>query len=1024
MTKEKIIHVSPDGGGRADGSAGRPFGSLVAARDALRAWRRKGGRRVPVRVRVAPGVYRLNAPLVFTPEDGGTSRCPVTWTGDGGRPLISGGREIAGWRDGTINGRPCWEADLPDVKAGLWWFTQLFVNGRRRLRARFPKRGFYHFAGVPEDEAKRDPGGSFHGAMSALFTPGEVRGFENLNEITVVVPDHWYENHLRIASVDEAASTIHFETKGYSRFSRDETGRHTRFRLDHVKEACTDPGDWYLDRASGVLSYVPMPGESRGATRVEAPVLDLLLSVQGDALDPAKRVRNLRFEFLDFRHADWELPRENPGCLQSDFNVPAAVRFVGAEDCALYGCRVSQVGGWAVEILRNCHRNRVAACALHDLGAGGVKVGHEGGLPMVWVSGNHGAFRGMDAVALGWGPCREDAGGCLAGRDKVQSSATTVSDCSIHDGGIIFHSAIGVWIGDASRNRIVHNHIWNFSYSGISCGWTWGYAPAYTCDNRIEGNRIERIGHGVLSDMGAIYTLGRQAGSTIRRNFISDVSSYGYGGWGLYPDEGSSWMRIEENVVCGTKTGGFHQHYGRDNIVRRNVFAEAIENQIQLSRGEIIRPVIFDHNLVQGAGNGSLLQGAGCSGSIVDHNVYAGDPGAPAQLCGKNWEAWQASGKDRHGRMLDAVLLDPAGAAPAAAQVAALKAAGISPGLVQHVVDEAGPRFRGALPPGLDAVPPEWEQKRPIIEPLLWPWEAEWPNASENQRPWGKLPLTTFTSPGNPSRLSLTLENRGDAPARGRYRLRVVPAAAATFAGARELSVDLKPGGRTALETSVVPSGSVRKFAIEAVGDGAELPDTCLFFATQPAPLVVKRLPEVPALARLSHALGRMPAHPVDGNGSPVKATVKLARSADRLLLRVDADDAAPDRPSVIWSGSSVELFLAAQPGAAHRQLALAPALGNAPAVAVLAGDEAPEAQGVAVTGSRTASGWTLSAAVPLALLGIDPATEPFAMDLAVNTHDRRDSGLCRLHLAGEQNPYTGSAGYAVVPAAAGQCRG
>ena len=830
MPKATLIHVSSASKGRADGSAARPYATLEAARNALRRRRKKSGPKAPVRVLVAPGVYRLKRPLVFTPEDGGTDRFPVTWAGDGGRPLISGGREIAGWEEGTINDRPCWQVKLPEVKEGSWWFTQLFVNGRRRLRARLPKLGFYHFAGVPEAEAEADTGEHFHGATSAFFTPGEVRAFHNLDDITVVVPDHWYENHLRIASVDEEANTIHFTAKGYSRFSRDETGRHARFRLDHVKEGCIDPGDWYLDRSTGVLSYIPMPGESPSSTRVEAPVLDLLLSVKGHAHDPKRRVRNLRFEFLDFRHTEWELPRENPGCLQSDFNVPAAVRFVGAENCALYGCRVSQVAGWAVEVLRGCRRNRVVACALHDLGAGGVKVGHEGGLPRYWVDGNHAAFRGMDAVALGWGPCREDKGGCLAGRDKVESSATTVSDCSIHDGGVIFHSAIGVWVGDASRNRIVHNHIWNFSYSGISCGWTWGYSPAYTCDNRIEGNRIERIGHGVLSDMGAIYTLGRQAGSTIRRNFISDVNSYGYGGWGIYPDEGSSWMLIEENVVCGTKTGGFHQHYGRDNIVRRNLFADAVHNQLAVSRGEIIRPVVFEHNVVQGAGNGSLCQGAGWPGSIADRNVYASDPGAPALFCGKSWEEWQASGKDRHGRMLEAVLLDAVGAAPAAANAAAFKAAGLSRDMVSAVVAEAGPRWRGALPRTIDAVRPEREEKRAIVEPLFWPWEAEWPVANEGQRPWGHLPQSTTLVPGEPHGISLALENRGDAPAQGRYRLRVVPASAAKIVGPRELSADLKPGGRAAVDTAVVATGAVNAFSIEAVAEGPGLTDTCLFF--------------------------------------------------------------------------------------------------------------------------------------------------------------------------------------------------
>lgn len=828
MTHALILHVSCTASGKADGSVDHPFASLEAARNALRKLRRRDALTQPVQVQIAPGVYRLKRPLVFTPQDGGTAACPVTWSGVGGRPLLSGARAVSGWREGEINGRPCWQTTLPDVVAGRWWFTQLFVNGRRRLRARLPKQGFYRFTGVPAAEAKRDPGGHFHGAMSALFAPDEMRAFSNLADIDVVVPDHWYENHLRIASVDEKRHTVHFATKGWSRFSRDETGRHTRFRLDHVAEGCTEPGEWYLDRSSGTLSYIPLPGEKPDTTLVEAPALDHLLAVCGDPLDPAKRVQHLRFEFLDLRHADWELPPENPGALQSAFNVPAAVRFVGAEDCALYGCRVSQVGGWAVEALRGCHRTRIVACDLHDLGGGGVKIGHEGGLPKNWVER---AFRSMDASALGWGPCREEPGGLMPGRDRAEPSATTVSDCVIHDGGILFHSAIGIWVGDASRNRIVHNAIWNFNYSGISCGWNWGFMPAFTCDNRIEGNHIHSIGHGVLSDMGAIYTLGRQAGSTISRNYIHHVHSYGYGGWGIYPDEGSSWLRIEENVVCGTKCGGFHQHYGRDNLVRRNLFVEAIENQIQSSRLELVRPLAFVNNLVQGSGSGELLQGAGLAHAAIDGNVYAGDSGRPLHFGGLTWQAWQASGQDRKGRCADARLLAAGGAATATAHPAALRAAGIDPKQVAAVVAEAGPRFRERLPASIDAVRREPETRRAIVESCLWPWPAEWPG----EHPWSKLPNNALIAVAEAQPVSLTVENRGDAPARGGYRLKIVPAAAARFKGARDLPLTLQPGGRTALETVIVATGKHQTFRVEAIATGTGLVDSAIFYTVTSA---------------------------------------------------------------------------------------------------------------------------------------------------------------------------------------------
>ena len=994
MKKPLTLHVDSTARGKANGSADHPFVSLEAARNALRVRRRCGAIQSPVHVLVASGVYRLKRPLVFTPQDGGTAACPVTWQGDGGRPLLSGARVITGWTKGTINGCPCWQTVLPEVVTGRWWFTQLFVNGRRRLRARLPRQGFYRFTGVPEAESQKDAGGHFHGAMSACFTPGEVCAFKNLDDIDVVVPDHWYENHLRIASVDEPAQIIHFATKGWSRFSRDETGRYTRFRLDHVAEGCTEPGDWYLDRSNGMLSYIPMPGENCDTTLVEAPMLDLLLSVRGDPLDPAKRVRHLRFEFLDLRHADWELPRDNPGALQSAFNVPAAVRFVGAEACALYGCRVSQVSGWAVEVLRGCHRNRIIACALHDLGGGGVKVGHEGGLPQTW--GADRAFRGLDLRALGWGPCREEKGGLLPGRDRAESSATTVSDCSIHDGGIIFHSAIGVWVGDASRNRIVHNAIWNFNYSGISCGWTWGFAPAFTCDNRIEGNHIHGIGHGVLSDMGAIYTLGRQAGSTVSRNFIHDVHSYGYGGWGIYPDEGSSWLRIEENVVCGTKCGGFHQHYGRDNLVRRNLFVDAVENQVALTRLELVRPLCFEKNLIQGAGNGTLIQGAGVAHASFSGNVYTGTPGRPALLGGQSWDDWQASGRDRKGRFLEAILLDAGGAMPAIANPAVSKAAGIDAQRVADVVAAAGPRFRGTLPPSINAVRHEPETCRALVESCFWPWAAEWPG----KHPWNQMPHGAAVVAGEPQPISLTLENRGDAPARGYYRLKVVPSKAARLVGPKELVVALKPDGRTALETTVIATGKVNAFRIEATAEGSDLVDSCLFFDVV-SHVFLPRLATLPPRVQLETALESLPAHVFNSNDTPVNATARLAIAANCLLLRVDATEAAPVRGANVWDGSSIEVFTAPQRGDPVVQWVVTSPYKKRPLVARRFMQGTPNAAPKPViVGAATRAGWTLALAVPLKSLGLDDDATAFVLNLVINvTPAKKDGCLSRVYL-------------------------
>ncbi len=1004
------VHVDGAVGGDGDGSAARPFASLVTAQLAVRGLLARGPS-LPVEVRIAAGVYRLSEPLRFTPEDSGTARCPVTWRGVGGRPILSGGRLITGWNEGRINGRPCWQAHLPEVAAGRWWFTQLFVNGRRRLRARLPKQGFYRFTGVPADEAAKDPGGHFHGAMSATFAPGELRAWPDLADVELVVPDHWYENHLRVASVDEAAGIVRFETKGWSRFSRDETQRHTRFRVDHVAAGCTDPGDWWLDRRAGVLHYIPLPGEPMDTTVIEAPALERIVDVAGDPLDAQRRVHHLRFAFLDIRHQEWEYPRANPGPLQSAFGVPAAVRLVGAEDCSLYACRVSQVAGWAIEFLRGCRRGRVVACALHDLGGGGVKIGHEGGLEKGWIDG---AFRGLDAEAMGWGPCRSAPGGLLAGRDASPGAAIVVSDCSIHHGGLIFHSAIGVWVGDAGRNRVVHNSISNFSYSAISCGWTWGYAPSFALDNRIEGNRIASIGHGVLSDMGGVYTLGQQPGTTIRRNAISDVHSYGYGGWGIYPDEGSSWMLIEENIVCATKCGGFHQHYGRDNIVRRNVFAGAVENQLQISRHEMVRPAIFTANLVQGAGNGNLWQGGGCASAAIDGNVYAQEPGLAARFAGQTWVAWRAQGRDEHGRLVDALAFDIDGGHPAIGAVEALAAIGLSSEDIAAIWSDAGPRLRGSLPASIDDIPDEPETARALIEPRLWPWPAAWPDAEDKSHPWSQLPARAATMIGAAHPVSLTLENRGDAPSTGSYRLRIVPADAATVVGADEVRFSLAPGERVALDVAVIPTGRHPLFRIEAEAQGEGLFASCLHLQAMPAAVRLPSLATLPEPPALIDALARLPPTAVAANPGRVEANARIAIADRRLLLLIDAVDARPRQDDTPWLGSSVEVFVATARGAKHVQLVAAPAVSGRAARVVVPATMQPPADAVMVA-VATPRGWRLALAIPLASLGIDPAATSFAYDIVVSAAPDGDQPLERRHLASVVNPFSDTVGYVAV---------
>ncbi len=251
-----------------------------------------------------------------------------------------------------------------------------------------------------------------------------------------------------------------------------------------------------------------------------------------------------------------------------------------------------------------------------------------------------------------------------------QTSGNEVSGCRIYDGGKMFASAIGIWIGQSPSNRLLHNLIHDFYYTGISIGWTWGYGPALATNNTVAFNHVHHIGvksdgdGPILSDMGGIYTLGKQPGTTVRNNLWHDIAGLRYGGWGIYFDEGSSGIVAESNVVYRTTHGGFHQHYGETNVVRNNIFAFARDQQIQRSRDEPHVSFTFVTNIVY-FDSGKLLgsEWKGDANYQMDWNVYfdtraGAKPGnLPVGPC--TWQKWQERGHDLHSLVADPLFVAP-----------------------------------------------------------------------------------------------------------------------------------------------------------------------------------------------------------------------------------------------------------------------------------------------------------------------------------------------------------------------------
>jgi hypothetical protein len=317
-------------------------------------------------------------------------------------------------------------------------------------------------------------------------------------------------------------------------------------------------------------------------------------------------VEHVRFEGLTFSHARWWFSGSEAqvGFSQAAWGVPGAVRAEGARHVVFEGCTIAHVGGYGLELGRGCTDDVVSHCTLADLGAGGVKIGE---------------------TAI-----RESA--------DERTARNTVEDCTIKDGGRVHHQAIGLWIGQSGDNVIAHNRITELDYSGISIGWTWGYGPSLAGGNRVEGNEVDHLGvrpgntEPPLGDMGGIYTLGIQTGTVIQGNYFHDIAGRTIA-WGIYFDEGSSGIVAERNLVLRTSHGGFHQHYGKDNVVRNNVFAFGRDAQIWRTRREEHLSFTFEKNVVVADGD-RWFRGDWTGGVVLRGNVYGRTDGGPVPFPG------------------------------------------------------------------------------------------------------------------------------------------------------------------------------------------------------------------------------------------------------------------------------------------------------------------------------------------------------------------------------------------------------
>ena len=558
------IWISPKGSDFNDGTRQSPKATLTSALRQAREWRRTEDNRIQggITIYMEGGTYAFHEPVFIRPEDSGTKESPTIIRSVGDEKVIlSGGISIKGWKkQGKV-----WVADVPAFNGRPLDFRQLWVNGKKAVRAR-----------DVEDFEKMNRICSVDEKNEILYVPAvsirrliDNKGNLKAKYAEMVLHQMWCVANLRIRSVevqgDSAAirfhqpeSRIQFEHP-WPRPMVTTDGHNSAFYLTNARELQDVPGEWYHDMDARKVYYYPREGEKMQEAEVIVPAVETLVRVEGTLDRP---VCHIRFEKITFSYTTWMRPSEkghvplqagmyltdgyriDPKMQRDYLNHPldnqgwlgrpaAAVRVVAARQIDFERCRFEHLGSTGLDYEEAVQGGVVRGCLFRDIAGNGLLVGsfspaaHETHLP--------------------YDP---------ADRREV-CTQQQINNCYFTEIGNEDWGCLAIAAGYVGDVNIEHKEISEVPYRGISLGWGWTQTVNCMRNNRVHANLIHHYAKHMY-DVAGIYTLGSQPKSYVTENCVHSIYKPGYvhdpNHWFyLYTDEGSSFITVRDNWTEGEK---------------------------------------------------------------------------------------------------------------------------------------------------------------------------------------------------------------------------------------------------------------------------------------------------------------------------------------------------------------------------------------------------------------------------------------------------------------------------------------